>query len=148
MIAFFASSPEEQILALPKLPLDIGERGFHDNFSVNPLHILVKGFLEESYHHDYEPWENFISRTEIPITFKFNGSAYKELRCLVDLIERQFFHGREALLTQKGLRRKEEWMLVRRLSQITLNELGWSNSFSTEAINQTIIKLFKEQKEG
>jgi hypothetical protein len=151
MKAFFAGSPKRQISALPELPFDKGARGFYEGFNYkgfnhNPLLILLDAFQEESWHQDYEPWEIFLARTGIPDNFNIATSTYAELRCLIYLVENSFSGRAGSLLTQKGLEREVEWRLVRRLSQITLDELSWEYSFENEALD-TIIKDFERQKE-
>jgi len=146
MMAFFAGSPKRQISALPGLPFDRGARGFYEDFNHNPLLILINAFQEESWHQDYESWETFLARTGISDNFTLETNAYAELQCLIYLVTNFVLGNGDSLLTQKGLEREVAWKLVRRLSQLTLDELGWSNSFENEALD-IIIKNFERQKE-
>ena len=141
MLAFFASDPEKQISLLPKLPQNKGVREFYLTYNQNLLLLFTDCFLEESWHHDYELWETFITRTGLASDFRFDKGALIELRCLMAMLKGQITKGDDSLWTQQGLQRKTEWKLVRRLAQIVIDELGWNNSIPVEQVNELVRKL-------
>lgn len=124
--SFFASSPELQIPAMRTLPYDRGAKDFYLNLRFNPLLVLTRGFLDDSSHHDYEPWEEFIARTGLPDDFSFNDSALEELRCVLYGLKTRID---ETCWTKRGLTEKTGWKVVRRLSRAMLEELGWAEAF-------------------
>lgn len=134
-ISFFASPPEMQIPAVPALPYDRGARDFYQNLRLNPLLVLARGFLDDSSHHDYEPWEEFIARTALPCDFAFGDSALEELQCVLHMLA----SGPEgACWTRRGLSEKTEWKVVRRLARAALAELGWAQAFESADIRRLI----------
>ena len=142
-LSFFASPPGLQIPAIPTLPYDRGAKDFYPNLRFNPLLVLTRGFLEDSSHHDYEPWEEFIARTTLPDDFSFKDSALEELRCALYGLESRID---EACWTKRGLAEKTEWKVVRRLSRAVLEELGWPGAFEGANIQSMIDEYARDQK--
>ena len=142
-IAFFASSAEQQIEAVPNLPFDAGAGDFYSNLRFNPLLLLLRGLKEDSWHHDYETWEEFITRTDFPVTFPLRGTSLEELVVLLSLVDAQ---SNINCFTQRGLKDKVEWRLVRRLSQVVLQDLNWQQTFTNEKLLSTLEKYVYRQK--
>ena len=142
-ISFFAGAAEAQISAVPALPYDCGAKDFYPNFRFNPLLVLARGFLEDSSHHDYEPWEEFIARTALPDDYSFKDGALEELKCLLYILDSG---AGDARWTKRGLVEKTEWKVVRRLSRATLEELGWPAAFADADVQSLIDEYTRQQK--
>jgi len=117
ILSFLAASAEEQIAALPHLPADPGDRNFYIEYSFNSLVFLHRGFQEEAGFNDLETAEEFVQRTGLSLPFDFEAGAYGELSCLMWLVPAAL--AENTFWTKRGLQRKTEWRLIRRLALFT-----------------------------
>ena len=135
LLAFFAAAPEQQIAALADLPRNRGAPDFFVSLQRNPLLTLVRGLGEEAAHHDWEPWEDFLERTQLPE--EGAGGALSELLCYAWLLLQS--PEAESYWTQKALERKTEWKLFRRLAGQALVDFCWAGELFAQQLSDLVV---------
>lgn len=124
LLSLFAAPAQSQVALLP-LPVDRGTAEYYASPKNNSLRILTSGFLIEHQQRDTESAEEFLLRTGLAPGLA--PSALGELSALLDLMQRSIY-AEDLYWTQRALKEKNEWALVRRLAGLVIAELHWEQA--------------------
>lgn len=134
ILAFFSAPAEAQITALPFVPSDVGRPDFQPALESSSLLVLAQAFKEYFFQKDNESEAAFaermgLSRTEFPWP-----QSIHELFYLLGTMS----PANGALWCQKGLQRRVEWRLVRRVSKAVLADFGWAQPCDGSDISELV----------
>ena len=130
LLSFLAAPAEQQIAALPSLPNDPGARQYDADFRHNPLLILVEAYNRCLHHRDDESSEQFDQRLGMSRSAAPWPVSMAELDYVLNTVKPED----RTLWVKKGLERKVEWRLVRRLARAALDDFGWAAHVDSAAL--------------